>query len=372
MLKKQFHALRVTLLGAFSALLLTAPAQAADKAYLIHDRSDASRSIFAVTNAVDESSAGILILQENNQSFALPVYRADPGCTVTLQGQAAQLRAFPVNVSDAVGAVNWNGELSPSIGQMQVTLSGGVRTIAASEFKNYANQLTGAYTHAVGAGFRLNTPGYYLINHSDGGFEPSSVIVHVTGDIPDSGAAAGSAESAGVSAVPAVSDPTLDPELAALFGPATPTAPTTVQAEQNSAPVLVNGKTVRFDAYTIREGEHGYTYFKLRDLAAALSGTEKQYDVQWDKETGNILLTSGHSYTETGGELAPGSKGTKPATLTTSVIYRDGVPIHPTVYVIGQHNYFKLRDIAELFDFSADWDNDAMCIVIDTSKSYVP
>lgn len=357
---------RICWLGLFAVLLL-ATAHAAGSAYLIHDRSDASRSIFSISNAADKSSAGILIVQEDGQSYTLPVYRADPGCTVAVVGQPAQLRVFPVTVSGGTGVVGWTSEIAPSVGQMQVTLADGVRTISASEFKNYTYQLTGAYQYLVGAGFRLQNPGYYLVSHSDGGLAPSSVVVRVTGDIPGE-----------VSLLPdGTSDPTKDPSLAGLFGPVTPStttpsAPVSVQAEQNSAPVMVNGKRVLFDAYTIREGTNGYTYFKLRDLAAALSGTEKQYEVLWDKASGNILLTSGQPYTAAGGELAPGEPGAKTAVLSTSTIYRDGVAVTPTAYLIGQNNYFKLRDIGELFNFSVAWDNTAMCIVIDTTKPYTP
>lgn len=369
MLQKRFGVMRAVWIGLLAALLLAVSAQAADSAYLIHDRSDASRSIFAITKAVDEGSAGMLILRENNQAYALPVYRADPGCTVTLQGDPAQLRAFPVNVFSGEGEVDWTAELAPALGQMQVTLANGIRTIAASEFKNYVNQLAGAYIHEAGAGFRLSDPGYYLVSHSDGGLAPSSAIVLITGEIADSGTQAAGGSTGTVQSPPAVTDPTLNPELAGLFGP---TVPAVVEAEQNSAPVLVDGKIVRFDAYTIREGINGFTYFKLRDLAAALSGTQKQYDVFWDEATGNVLLTSGLPYTTAGGELAPGAAGTRSATLTSSAIFRDGLPITPTAYLIGQSNYFKLRDIGQLFDFSVDWDNDAMCIVIDTTKGYTP
>lgn len=366
MLQKQTRTLRAAWAAALAVLLFTIPAQAADAAYLISDRSDPSRAIFTITHATDQGSAGMLLLRENNDTYALPVYHAESGCTVTLQGQAAQLRVFPVHLSGSEGQVDWNSELSPSIGQMQVTLANGVRTIAASEFKNYVNQLTGAYIYESGAGFRLNSPGYYLVNHSDGGLLPSSVIVQIPGT--------GIAEpSVPLSSIENEAGDLLSSDLAGLFGPTA--AAVSTQAEQNSAPVLVNGKTVHFDAYTIRENANdvnGYTYFKLRDLAAALSGTEKQFEVTWDNATGTVALVSGHPYTLAGGELTPGQTGTRTAALTNSLILKDGISINPTAYLIGQNNYFKLRDIAQLFDFSTTWDNDAMCIRIDTTQGYTP
>lgn len=335
MLRSLSRALSLSFLCLFSAL--TVHAAAADS-YLIHSHTDPTRAIFAISDALDAGSQGTLTLQDNGQSYLLPIYRASAGCTVTLEGNPAQLRVFPVESNGILGTVRWQEELAPSIGQMRVTLAEGVQTISASEFSSYMKRLTGSYTHESGAGYRLTAAGSYLVSYSDNSLMPSSVIVQVT---------AGS--SSGTSA-----------------------AQKTVSATQNSAPVLIDGKRVTFDAYTIYEGTYGYTYFKLRDLAAALSGTTKQYEVQWDKQTESILLLSGLPYTRTGGELSAGSSGTRTATLSHSPLYKDGMPVTPVAYVIGQNNYFKLRDIAQLFDFSAAWDNDDMCIVIDTTKPYTP
>ena len=341
MLRNLFRTIHISFISILSVFLLTVPASAADTSYLIYSHTDISRAIFEVSNAIDQGSMGNMIIQDNNQSYVIPVYRVGAGCTVTIQGNAAQLRVFEIDANGSTGTVRWQDELAPSIGQMRVTLAEGVQSIAASQFQSYSGRLTGSYMHEVGGGYQLTKEGCYLINHTDNGLMPSSVIVQVT--------AASSGQGNGSS-----------------------NAAQKVNAVQNSAPVLINGKQITFDAYTIYEGTYGYTYFKLRDLAAALSGTVKQYEVQWDKQTESVQLISGLPYTRTGGELATGVPGTKTATLSRSVIYKDGMPINPTAYVIGQNNYFKLRDIAQLFNFSADWDNDAMCIVIDTSKSYIP
>lgn len=339
MLRNLFRTIHILFIGILSVLLLTVSASAADASYLIYSHTDISRAIFEVSNAIDQGSMGNMIIQDNNQSYVIPVYRVGAGCTVTIQGTAAQLRIFEIDENSGTGTVRWQDELTPSIGQMRVTLAEGVQSIAASQFQSYSSRLTGSYMHEVGGGYQLTKEGYYLVNHADNGLMPSSVVIQVTEASSSQGGGSASAAEA-------------------------------VSAVQNNAPVLINGKQITFDAYTIYEGTYGYTYFKLRDLAAALSGSAKQYEVQWDKQTESVQLISGLPYTRTGGELTAGISETKTATLSHSIIYKDGMPISPTAYVIGQNNYFKLRDIAQLFDFSADWDNDAMCIVIDTSKSY--
>ncbi|MGO4119405.1 hypothetical protein ACEQ6C_40435, partial [Rhizobium ruizarguesonis] len=51
--------------------------------------------------------------------------------------------------------------------------------------------------------------------------------------------------------------------------------PETLSAAPTDSKVLVNGKTISFEAYNI----NGNNYFKLRDFAAAVNGTEKQFEV---------------------------------------------------------------------------------------------
>lgn len=139
---------------------------------------------------------------------------------------------------------------------------------------------------------------------------------------------------------------------------------------QTAAPtqsiVLVNGISVSFDAYSINDNN----YFKLRDLAKVLSGTEKQFEVTWDGEKQAINLISNKPYTAVGGELAKGDGTRKTALPSASEIFLDGKAVMLTAYTISENNYFKLRDIGETFDFSVTWDGAKNTIAIDTSKGY--
>lgn len=141
-------------------------------------------------------------------------------------------------------------------------------------------------------------------------------------------------------------------------------------ATQTAAPtksaVLVNGKYVSFDAYSINDNN----YFKLRDLAQALSGTEKQFEVTWDNEKQAINLISGEAYTPVGGELSAGDGKGKTAQPSTSAIFLDGQSIQLTAYTINENNYFKLRDIGNAFNLSVTWDGAKNTIVVDTTKDY--
>lgn len=145
-------------------------------------------------------------------------------------------------------------------------------------------------------------------------------------------------------------------------------APKALSASPTSSSVVLNGRNVSFDAYTIA----GSNYFKLRDLAYALNGTEKQFSVGWDGAAGVITLKGGEPYAPVGGEM--GKKGTsevKPEFSTASLLI-GGEKVSLTAYTIGGNNYFKLRDIAGALDFEVDWDGARNTVVIDTSKSYTP
>lgn len=140
----------------------------------------------------------------------------------------------------------------------------------------------------------------------------------------------------------------------------------TKTAAPATSKVVVNGTDTSFDAYTIDQNN----YFKLRDLATVLSGTEKQFEVTWDSDNNAIYLVSNKAYTPVGGEMAKSDSTSKTAQANTSAIYLNGESIALTAYTINGTNYFKLRDIGKTFDFDVTWDGTNNTIVIDTSKGY--
>lgn len=140
-----------------------------------------------------------------------------------------------------------------------------------------------------------------------------------------------------------------------------------IQAVPNSSSVLVNGTLTKFEAYNI----NGNNYFKLRDIAKVLSGTQKQFEVGWNASENTIELTSGKAYTSDGGEMKV-SENLKPviASGTTSKILLDGKEIRLMAYNINGNNFFKLRDLGEKINFAVIWDEASKTISIDTSKDY--
>ena len=130
----------------------------------------------------------------------------------------------------------------------------------------------------------------------------------------------------------------------------------------SASSVVIDGKRVNFEAYNIG----GYTYFKLRDVAMALNGSNAQFDTLWDAQRQRIDIVTGISYTPAGGELKTGKKTNKHAVLSSASVGLNGEDISPLAYNINGNNFFKLRDLGDAIGFKVDWDAASSTIVIKT------
>ncbi|MBQ7039117.1 MAG: leucine-rich repeat domain-containing protein [Clostridia bacterium] len=138
-------------------------------------------------------------------------------------------------------------------------------------------------------------------------------------------------------------------------------------AVPTASKVIIDGKEVSFDAYNIE----GNNYFKLRDVAHALSGSVAQFNVTWNDKSKCIDMLSNAPYTPVGGELALGDGLEKSADSTNpSQLLKDGVAVFAKSYNINGNNYFKLRDLGREFNFGVSWDGASNCILIETNKAY--
>ena len=140
--------------------------------------------------------------------------------------------------------------------------------------------------------------------------------------------------------------------LAVTMFPATASAESVCMSPQS---LTVDGEYVSCQKYNI----DGYNYFMLRDIAAALSGTDYQFDVSYDAASNSVKAVSGQAYT---GEIpqATGKDKSSTAVRSQQSIMVDGVYMAGTsVYNIGGNNYFKLRDLGDIFGFTVDYDQTA-------------
>ena len=137
---------------------------------------------------------------------------------------------------------------------------------------------------------------------------------------------------------------------------------TQVSASSTTAAVYVNGEYFDFEAYNI----DGYNYFKLRDIAFAISGTDKNFEVVWDGNTNSIRLISNTAYTPVGGEMEKKTPSSLSVSQTSATIYCEGKLLDLYAYNINGNNYFKLRDILGVFDIHVSWDSVYEVIHIDS------
>ncbi|MDR0838318.1 MAG: hypothetical protein LBN99_01595 [Oscillospiraceae bacterium] len=139
-----------------------------------------------------------------------------------------------------------------------------------------------------------------------------------------------------------------------------------VKAVPTRQRVYVNGAQVAFDAYNIG----GANYFKLRDLAMALTSTSKRFNATFDAANALVVVTPGAVYTPIGGELTPGSGAPAYITPVTHRIYIGGNQVTPDGYNLGGANYFKLREFMKILDVYVGYDAKTNSVTIDTSKGY--
>ena len=138
-------------------------------------------------------------------------------------------------------------------------------------------------------------------------------------------------------------------------------------AQPSPHAIYVDGTKANVAAYTIA----GNNYFKLRDIAAIVSGSGKQFEVSWNNDAKRIDLTSGKPYTIVGGELGAIGSASKQAETSTAVVYKDNAQMDYTGYNIDDNNYYKLRDVCESFNIGIKWDGANQRVDILTDESYV-
>jgi len=151
-----------------------------------------------------------------------------------------------------------------------------------------------------------------------------------------------------------------------------PNSPYTVTSKLSDASptasrVLIDGKELSFEAYNIE----GNNYFKLRDVAQALTESKAKFNVTWNSESSCVDMLSGASYSSVGGELTAGDGTVKKAEMRKPPqILKDGIPVFMQSCNINGNNYFKLRDLGKEFNFNVTWDGINNCILIETDKFY--
>jgi hypothetical protein len=128
------------------------------------------------------------------------------------------------------------------------------------------------------------------------------------------------------------------------------------QAIKSISTIYINDKPVQFEIYTVGSKE----YYKLRDLAKALNGTENQFDIEYIQAKDTVRITTNKPYKEVGGELQ--------FTNSPEVInidnsswdklykncYIDGKDIQGIMYINGSA-HIGYRDLSDYLGFRQDY-----------------
>lgn len=140
------------------------------------------------------------------------------------------------------------------------------------------------------------------------------------------------------------------------------------EALPSTAFIKIDEKPIEIEAYTIA----GHNYIRISDLAYVLEGSGKKFASTFMADENRVILHKNKVYMHTGNELSI-SGYTKPrrALAEKWVIEIAGRETHVISYNVANSRFFKLRDLAQLIDFSVEWNADKREILIVTTKSYI-
>lgn len=157
--------------------------------------------------------------------------------------------------------------------------------------------------------------------------------------------------------------------------PPTPAIPSTGTAYSSTQGVGVDGKTVEFQAYALKDANGNDTnYIKLRDVAHVLKGTGAQFSVGWDGTASTITATSGETYQDVGSEMNTPFSGNRAYTVSNLKLMINGKIVNVQAILLKDdkgdgYTYYKLRDLGKELNFNVSWSAERG-IYINTDQPY--
>lgn len=136
------------------------------------------------------------------------------------------------------------------------------------------------------------------------------------------------------------------------------------EAQKSFQPFELDGKEVKIGGYLINSNN----YYKLRDLAALLNGTDKQFNVIFDNEKKQIALELGKPYEKLDTDLQEMKHDKATAKMVTNTILVDGKEVDLKAAFIDKNNYVKLRDLGTVVGFLVGYNKETKTIIVDTKS----
>ena len=128
--------------------------------------------------------------------------------------------------------------------------------------------------------------------------------------------------------------------------------------------ILLDGSSIQLSGYNINNSN----YYKLRDIAYLLNGSEKQFDMIYDIEKKAIIMQLGESYL--------GGESNNEASLLGHInieekempLYIQDKQYQLLGYMINDNTYVKIRDVAALLEMEIGWSNETKELSIVTKS----
>ncbi len=125
--------------------------------------------------------------------------------------------------------------------------------------------------------------------------------------------------------------------------------------------ITLDGKKVTPQGWNIG----GENYYKLRDIAYIMNGTGSQFNVGWDNAKNCISLFAGQAYQPVGDEMSSSaSSAVKTYMPATASIVLDGKDIQLTGYHVNGNNYYRVRDMGKVLNFTVDFDPESEMVLL--------
>ena len=135
--------------------------------------------------------------------------------------------------------------------------------------------------------------------------------------------------------------------------------------EPTAQGLKIDGAEKTAEIYNINDEN----YFKLRDIAMLLNGTDAQFEVVYDPETDAITVETGKAYTPVGGELEPHADRSASIVASPQTLTVDGAAAHLTAFNLEGNNFFRLRDLGRALGFDVDCDEAANTMLVTTAAA---
>lgn len=136
------------------------------------------------------------------------------------------------------------------------------------------------------------------------------------------------------------------------------------EAQKSFQPFELDGEEVKIGGYLINANN----YYKLRDLAALLNGTDKQFNIVFDDVKKQIALELGKPYEKLDTDLQEMKHDKTTAKMVTSTILVDGKEVEFKAALIDKNNYVKLRDLGTVVGFLVGYNKENKTIIVDTKS----